>query len=161
MATAGVNIDNAIKGGFNWALGPFETWDARGVAESAARMRQEGKTIPENVEKMLAGGITSFYRRRDGVLEFYDFADGAYLPAPVSPDILFLPALKERNRVVKGNQGGTLYDLGDGVLCLEFHTKMNAIDADIVAMMNEGGALAEKEFAGMALHHPAANLCVA
>ncbi|HJX72689.1 MAG TPA: 3-hydroxyacyl-CoA dehydrogenase/enoyl-CoA hydratase family protein [Candidatus Deferrimicrobiaceae bacterium] len=155
-----VNIDNAIKWGFNWALGPFETWDAIGVAESAARMRQEGKTIPENVEKMLAGGITSFYRRRDGVLEFYDFAGGAYLPAPVSPDIIFLPALKERNRVVKGNQGATLYDLGDGVLCLEFHTKMNAIDADIVAMMNEGVALAEKEFAGMVIANHAENFCV-
>ena len=155
-----VNIDNAIKWGFNWSLGPFETWDAIGVAESVARMRQEGKTIPENVEKMLSGGATSFYRRRDGILEFYDFAGGAYLPAPVSPDIIFLPALKDRNRVVKGNQGATLYDLGDGVLCLEFHTKMNAIDADIVAMMNEGVALAEKEFAGMVIANHAENFCV-
>ena len=155
-----VNIDNAIKWGFNWTLGPFETWDAIGVAESVARMRQEGKTIPGNVEKMLAGGATSFYRRRDGVLEFYDFAGGAYFPAPVSPDIIFLPALKNRNRVVKGNQGATLYDLGDGVLCLEFHTKMNAIDADIIAMMNEGVALAEKEFAGMVIANHAENFCV-
>jgi 3-hydroxyacyl-CoA dehydrogenase len=155
-----VNIDNAIKWGFNWALGPFETWDAIGVAESVARMRQEGKTIPANVEEMLAGGATSFYRRRDGVLEFYDFAGGAYLPAPVSPDIIFLPALKERNRVVKANQGATLYDLGDGVLGLEFHTKMNAIDGDIVAMMNEGVALAEKEFAGMVIANHAENFCV-
>src|SRR3990170_141597 len=155
-----VNIDNAIKWGFNWGLGPFETWDAIGVAESVARMRQEGKTIPENVEKMLAGGATSFYRRRDGVLEFYDFAGRAYLPAPVSPDIIFLPALADRNRVVKGNQGATLYDLGDGVLGLEFHTKMNAIDGDIVAMMNEGVALAEKEFAGMVIANHAENFCV-
>ena len=155
-----VNIDNAIKWGFNWTLGPFETWDAIGVAESVARMRQEGKTIPENVEKMLAGGATSFYRRRDGVLEFYDFAGGAYLPAPVSPDIIFLPALKDRNQVVKGNQGATLFDIGDGVLCLEFHTKMNAIDGDIIAMMNEGVALAEKEFAGMVIANHAENFCV-
>lgn len=155
-----VNIDNAIKWGFNWALGPFETWDAIGVAESVDRMRKEGKTIPEKVEKMLAGGAASFYRRRDGVLEFFDFAGQAYLPAPVSPDILFLPALKDRNRVVKGNQGATLYDLGDGVLCLEFHTKMNAIDGDIVAMMNEGVALCEKEFAGMVIANHAENFCV-
>lgn len=155
-----LNIDNAVKWGFNWTLGPFETWDAIGVPESTARMRQEGKRIPENVERMLAGGNASFYRRRDGVLEFYDFARGAYVPAPVSPDVIFLPSLADRNRVVRRNPGATLYDLGDGVLCLEFHTKMNAIDGDVVAMMNEGVALAEREFAGMVLGNHAENFCV-
>ena len=155
-----MNIDNAMKWGFNWTLGPFETWDAIGVPESVARMKQEGKKIPGNVEKMLAGGNRSFYRRRKGVLELYDFAKGAYVPAPVSPDLLFLPALRDRNRVVKQNAGATLYDLGEGVLCLEFHTKMNAIDGDIVSMMNEGVALAEKEFAGMVIANHAENFCV-
>ncbi len=154
------NIDNAIKWGFNWTLGPFETWDVIGVAESAARMRQEGKSIPANVEAMLAKGIASFYRRREGVLEFYDFASGAYRTAPVSPDVIFLPALKDRNKVVRANQGATLYDLGDGVLCLEFHTKMNAIDADIVSLMNEGAALAETGFAGMVIANHAENFSV-
>ncbi|MGB3096350.1 MAG: 3-hydroxyacyl-CoA dehydrogenase/enoyl-CoA hydratase family protein [Candidatus Deferrimicrobiaceae bacterium] len=155
-----VNIDNAIKWGFNWTLGPFETWDAIGVKDSVARMRKEGKEIPESVEKMLAGGNPTFYRRRDGILECFDFASGAYVPVPVSPDIIFLPALKERNKVVKGNQGATLVDIGDGVLCLEFHTKMNAIDGDIVSMMNEGVALAEKDFAGMVIANHAENFCV-
>ena len=155
-----VNIDNAIKWGFNWTLGPFETWDAIGVEDSVARMRQEGKEIPESVEKMLAGGNPTFYRRRDGILECFDFASGAYVPVPVSPDIIFLPALKERNKVVKGNQGATLVDIGDGVLCLEFHTKMNTIDGDIVSMMNEGVALAEKDFAGMVIANHAENFCV-
>ena len=137
-----VNIDNAIRWGFNWTLGPFETWDAIGLADSVARMRSEGKEIPENVEKMLASGNTSFYRRPGGTLGYYDFASGAYVPVPVSPEVIFLPALKERNKVVKENQGATLYDVGDGILCLEFHTKMNAVDGDIVSMMNEGVALA-------------------
>jgi 3-hydroxyacyl-CoA dehydrogenase len=155
-----VNIDNAIRWGFNWTLGPFETWDAIGLADSVARMRREGKEIPENVEKMLAAGNTSFYRRPGGTLECYDFASGAYLPVPVSPDVIFLPALRERKKVVEGNQGATLYDIGDGVLCLEFHTKMNAVDGDIVSMMNEGVARAEKEFAGMVIANHSENFCV-
>jgi 3-hydroxyacyl-CoA dehydrogenase len=155
-----VNIDNAIKWGFNWTLGPFETWDAIGLPESVERMRKEGKAIPGNVEKMLAAGNASFYRSRDGVREFYDYASGTYKPVPVSADVIFLPSLAERNRVVRRNPGATLYDLGDGVLCLEFHTKMNAIDGDIVAMMNEGTALAEKEFAGMVIANHAENFCV-
>jgi len=155
-----VNIDNAVKWGFNWSLGPFETWDAVGVEGSVARMRKEGKEIPENVERMLAGGNASFYRRRDGVLEFYDFVSGSYVPAPVSPDIIFLPTLKERKKVVRGNQGATLIDIGDGVLCLEFHTKMNAIDSDIISMMNEGVALAGREFAGMVIANHAEHFCV-
>jgi len=155
-----VNIDNAIRWGFNWTLGPFETWDAIGLADSVARMRREGKEIPENVEKMLAAGNTSFYRRTGGILECYDFASGAYLPVPVSPDVIFLPALRERNKVVEENQGATLYDIGDGVLCLEFHTKMNAVDGDIVSMMNEGVARAEKEFAGMVIANHSENFCV-
>jgi 3-hydroxyacyl-CoA dehydrogenase len=154
------NVDNAIKWGFNWSLGPFETWDAIGVAESVSRMRKEGKQIPANVEKMLAGGNASFYRRKDGELSYYDFGSAAYVPAPVSPDVIFLPALKERNKVVKRNQGATLLDIGDGVLCLEFHTKMNAIDGDTLSMMNEGVALAEKEFAGMVIANHAENFCV-
>ncbi|MCL5965991.1 MAG: 3-hydroxyacyl-CoA dehydrogenase/enoyl-CoA hydratase family protein [Deltaproteobacteria bacterium] len=153
------NIDNAMKWGFNWALGPFETWDAIGVAESVARMRKDGKAIPENVERMLAGGNSSFYRRRDGVLEYYDFAGGRYVPAPASPGIILLPALKDRDKVVRKNPGASLYDIGDGILCLEFHTKMNAIDGDIIAMVNDGVDLAEKDFAGVVIANHAEHFC--
>ncbi len=143
------NIDNAMKWGFNWTLGPFETWDAIGVADSVARMKAEGKAVPENVEKMLAGGAASFYRRVDGKLEFYDFAAGKYVPAPISPDVIFLPAVADRKQVVKKNAGASLYDIGDGVLCAEFHTKMNTVDADVVSMLMEGVDLCEKDFRGM------------
>jgi 3-hydroxyacyl-CoA dehydrogenase len=145
------SVDNAMKWGFNWTLGPFETWDAIGVAASVARMKAEGRAIPGNVETMLSSGASAFYRRREGTLEFYDFPSGAYVPAPVSPDVIFLPSLADRKNVVRRNAGATLYDIGDGVLCAEFHTKMNAIDADIVAMLLAGVELAEKEFAGMVI----------
>jgi 3-hydroxyacyl-CoA dehydrogenase len=145
------NVDNAMKWGFNWTLGPFETWDAVGVAGSVARMKAEGKAVPDNVERMLASGASSFYRRVKGNLEFYDFGKGGYVPAPISPNVIHLPSLADRNMVVRKNAGASLHDIGDGVLCLEFHTKMNAVDGDIMAMMNEGVALAEKEFAGLVI----------
>ena len=137
-----LNVDNAMKWGFNWTLGPFETWDAIGVADSVARMKAEGKAIPESVGKMLSSGASSFYRRSEGTLEFYDFASGKFLPAPVSPNVIFLPSLADRQKVVRSNAGATLYDIGDGVLCAEFHTKMNAVDADIVTMLVTGVELA-------------------
>jgi 3-hydroxyacyl-CoA dehydrogenase len=153
------NIDNAMKWGFNWTLGPFETWDAIGVAESAARMKAEGMAVPENVEKMLASGASSFYRRREGVLEFFDFASGGYVPAPLSPDIILLPSLADRKKEIRRNPGASLYDLGDGVLCVEFHTKMNTVDADIASMLVEGVELAEKEFAGLVIANHAEHFC--
>jgi 3-hydroxyacyl-CoA dehydrogenase len=155
-----VNIDNAMKWGFNWSLGPFETWDAIGLSGTVARMRAEGKAIPANVEKMLSSGASSFYRRRDGVLEYFDFPSGGYLPVPVSPDIVSLPSLAERKKRIRRNAGASLYDIGDGVLCVEFHTKMNTIDADIAAMLMEGVDLAEKEFAGLVIANHADNFCV-
>lgn len=145
------NVDNAMKWGFNWALGPFETWDAIGVAESVARMHADRKAVPKNVEKMLASGAGSFYRRVDGVLEYFDFATNGYVKAPVSPDVIILPALKERNRVVRQNAGATLYDIGDHVLCLEFRTKLNTVDADVVSMMNDAVSLAEESYAGLVI----------
>ena len=154
-----VNVDNAMKWGFNWTLGPFETWDAIGLSGSVDRMKAEGKEIPANVAKMLASGATSFYRRRDGALEFFDFASGGYLPVPVSPDIIFLPSLAERKKRIRRNAGASLYDIGDGVLCVEFHTKMNTIDADIATMLMEGVELAEKEFAGLVIANHAEHFC--
>jgi 3-hydroxyacyl-CoA dehydrogenase len=154
-----VNVDNAMKWGFNWSLGPFETWDAIGLSDSVARMKAGGKAIPANVEKMLASGAASFYRRRKGALEFFDFASGGYVPVPLSPNIILLPSLAERKKVVRRNAGASLYDIGDGVLCVEFHTKMNTIDADIATMLMEGVDLAEKEFAGLVIANHAEHFC--
>lgn len=143
------SIDCAMRWGFNWELGPFETWDAIGVPESVARMKAEYRPVPANVEAMLAKGATSFYRRRHGILEMFDFATGDYAPVPIAPEIILLPSLADRSRVVKRNPGGWLYDIGDGVLALEFRTKMGTIDADLVAMMNDAVALAETDFVGL------------
>ncbi len=153
------NIDNAMKWGFNWEGGPFEGWDAIGVEESVARMRKEGKAIPPLVEKLLRKHKT-FYEKKDGKLYFFDLKTGRYKKAPENPRIISLPALKERQKVIKSNAGASLIDLGDGVACLEFHTYMNAIGAEIIEMIYESLKIVEKDFVGMVIGNQAERFSV-
>ena len=131
-----VNVDNTIRWGFNQQSGPFETWDAIGVEKSVAKMREDGKQIPPLVQKLLDSGKKSFYEQRDGRTFYFDFASGDYKEIEPRPGVTVLKSLKERERVIKKNAAASLIDLGDGVVCLEFHSKMNAIGADTISMMN-------------------------
>jgi len=150
-------IDNAIKWGFGWEVGVFETWDAVGVVESVDRMRAEGQAIPANVEKMLAAGATSFYKNENGNLSFYDLVAGEYKPLPERPGVVVLKSVKERAGVIKTNPGASMIDLGDGVACLEFHSKMNSIGGDTVAMMNFALDEVEKNFKGLVVGNQGGN----
>ena len=152
-----VNIDNAMKWGFNWELGPFETWDAIGVKESCARMEKEGMKVPELVKKMLSKGKTSFYERKAGKTSYYDFATGK--PKAIKEDkrSIVLLNIKEQKKVIAENTSATLIDIGDGVACLEFHTKMNAIDADIISMMKSSLEEVRKNFIGLVIGNQAEN----
>jgi len=129
-----VNIDRGMRWGFNWELGPFEMWDAIGVAKSVARMEEEGLTIPQRIKDFLAKSEGTFYKSVDGADFYWDFSEEKYLPVPVRKSWYTLGALKATNRKVTGNDSATIYDLGDGCLCLEFHSRMNAIDDDIISM---------------------------
>ncbi len=154
------NLDNAMKWGFNWELGPFETWDAIGVKESVARMKKEGKVIPPLVERLLAQGKESFYTRRQGQIFFFDLVAGDYKKVPENPRLILLPSLKEQNKVVKTNPGASLIDLGDGVACLEFHTYMNAIGPEIIEMIHEALRIVGKDFLGLVIGNHAQNFSV-
>ncbi|MCC6750998.1 MAG: 3-hydroxyacyl-CoA dehydrogenase/enoyl-CoA hydratase family protein [Deltaproteobacteria bacterium] len=140
-----VNIDNAMRWGFAWELGPFETWDAIGVQESLSRMSDEGIAVPDVVPRMLERGATGFYGGTAGRPTFFDLSRESYRDVPEDPRAVRLPALADAQQVVKQNAGSTLYDLGDGVLLLAFHTKMNAVDSDVIAMLDQSVALAEEE----------------
>ena len=144
-----VEIDNALKWGFGWEIGVFEAWDAIGVPESVERMRAEGQPIPASVEKMLASGATSFYKEEDGKRSFYDLVKGEYRAVPDRPGVTILKELKARTGVIKTNPGASLIDLGDGVACVEFHSKMNSIGGDTVQMMNFALDEVEKNFVGL------------
>jgi 3-hydroxyacyl-CoA dehydrogenase len=155
-----VSVDRAMRWGFNWELGPFETWDVIGLKKSVERMRKEGERIPDKIERMLAAGKKSFYQKRRGKSYYYDFATASYVPIAERPEIIVLPALKERTKVVKSNTGGSLIDMGDGVACLEFHSRNNAIDADVIQMLGDSVAEVEGSFEGLVIGNQSANFCV-
>ena len=140
-----VNLDNAMKWGFNNDLGPFETWDAIGVPESVERMTAEGMKVPGWVVEMVDSGKTSFYGGTAVQPQYYDMGKKDHVDLPLDERHIRLPALKEAGKVIKKNAGATIYDAGDGILLLEFHTKMNAVDNDIITMMHETLDLAEGE----------------
>ncbi len=130
-----VDIDNAMKWGFNFELGPFETWDAIGLKESVEKMARDGFEVPERIQAMIAAGRTTFYRTENGKVSYYDFTSEGYREHKVSPNIISLKALKGAGNVISDTPSATLVDLGDGVACLEFHTKMNALNAEILDFM--------------------------
>ncbi|MDP9268122.1 MAG: 3-hydroxyacyl-CoA dehydrogenase NAD-binding domain-containing protein [Acidobacteriota bacterium] len=136
-----VEIDRAMKLGFNWELGPFELWDAAGVPQTVARMKKEGKPVAANVEKLLAGGAASWYQEHPEVpsgRSYFDLAKLGYKPVDV-PEGVWSVAVAKRGgtKVVKKNAGASLVDLGDGVGCIEFHSKMNALGGDIIQLVQQ------------------------
>jgi len=159
-----VEIDRAMRWGYAHTMGPFELWDALGVASTCARMAQEGRAVPANVERMLASGVTSFYRAADAAghprTQYFDFAANAYADLEERPGVIELSALKRARGVVKKNAGASLIDLGDGVLCVEFHSKMNAIGDDIIAMLHAGLDETERNFEAMVIANQGENFSV-
>ena len=160
IADTVVEVDRAMRWGFNWELGPFEVWDAIGVEKSVARMKEEGQTVPANVEGMLESGARSFYKKENGQQFYFDFASRQYVPLADPPGVIILKSLKERSAVIKKNSGASLIDLGDGVACLEFHSKMNAIGGDTLQMVKQSLAEVEKNFVGLVVGNQGANFCV-
>lgn len=147
-----LQIDRALCWGYNWDLGPFQIWDAIGVAESVERMKAEGMTVPQNVLDMLAAGQERFYGGTPAEPSFYDPREKAQKAQPKDPRKISLAALKaDKKNIVKENLGASLVDLGDGVLCLEAHTKLNTIDDDVTKMLFEGVAEAEKNFQALVI----------
>jgi 3-hydroxyacyl-CoA dehydrogenase len=145
-----VGIDNAMKWGYNQQLGPFESWDAVGVKEAVEVMKKLGKKVPAKIEEMLKKKCTSFYKvDSKGVKSYYDFKKKGYVKMDENPKIILLPGLKERKKIVKENVAASLVDIGDGVVCLEFHTKMNSISADMIQMISESCDIVNKDFTGM------------
>ena len=130
-----VSVDDAIRWGFARQLGPFETWDALGVAATVERMERLGAAVPDWVREMLAAGHSSFYKQEGGKRYAYHPGKKGYEPVDRGPDQIDLAALKAAGKTLAGTRGASLIDLGDGVICLEFHSKANAIGADAMGLL--------------------------
>lgn len=151
-------IDDAMKWGFNWELGPFETWDAIGLVRSVERMEAEGTVVPSWVKAWIEQGNTSFYTSDAGKLLV--LTGQQYKDVERAPEIISLRSLKEQNKIVKGNAGASLIDLGDGVACLEFHSPNNAIGGDILSMIQQSVIEVRQNFEGLVIANQGRNFCV-
>jgi 3-hydroxyacyl-CoA dehydrogenase len=157
IADSIVDVDRAMRWGFGWELGPFQVWDAIGVERMAKAFEREGKQIPPLVAKVLASPGKSFYQSEKGRTSYFDVATAAPKPVEEAAGIILLKSLKERTPVVQENSGASLIDLGDGVICCEFHSKMNALGGDILAMIHAGIARLETDFEAMVIANQAPN----
>ncbi len=155
-----VNVDNAMKWGFNWEIGPFEILDAIGVKEVVEKIKKDNLKVPALFSQVLEKGNGVFYKRENGKRFYFDIPSSSYKPVPRKSHVLFLKDLKEQNKVIKSNDSASLIDLGDGVLALEFHSKMNAIDDEIIAIGREGIERCKKDFVGMVIYNEGENFSV-
>jgi 3-hydroxyacyl-CoA dehydrogenase len=160
IADSVVEVDRAMRWGFNWELGPFEVWDAIGVEKSVAKLKEEGRAVPANVQAMLDAGFKSFYKQKDGQQFYYDFTSEEYRPLAELPGTIILKSLKDRTGVIKKNSGASMIDLGDGVACVEFHSKMNSIGGDTLEMLRFAIAETEKNFVGLVVGNQGVNFSV-
>ncbi len=150
-----VNVDNAMKWGFNWEIGPFEMLDALGVKYFVERAEKDGVAVPEALKR-----VECFYKVEGDRKYFYDLSTGEYREVSFPPGQIRLEILRQTGGVVEKSAGCSVVDLGEGVFCLEFHSKMNAIGGDILAMTHKAIRRAEQEGVGLVLGNRGANFSV-
>ena len=152
-------IDDAMKAGFGWENGPFEIWDAVGIEKGIELMKLEGTEPATWITDMLASGVTSFYSVKEGATYFYDIPSKSTTKKPGQESFIILDNIRKSNAVFK-NSGVVIEDIGDGILNLEFQSKMNTIGGDVFAGINKAIDLAEKDFQGLVVGNQAPNFSV-
>lgn len=146
-------VDAALKNGFMWELGPFETWDAIGVENIVEKLKAANQPVPAVVDALLKSGNKSFYLRKDGKTRFFDAKEKTYKEAAAPEGVILLKDLKEQGKVLEESKEASLIDLGDGVACLEFHSKMNALGPGMISMMKKAAReiAANNSFKGLVI----------
>jgi 3-hydroxyacyl-CoA dehydrogenase len=149
-------VDDAMRAGFGWGQGPFEVWDTIGLEAAAGAMKAAGVKYASWVDEMLASGNKSFYKLENGVRKFYDIHSKSYKVIPGTEDLIILSSIRSTKTVWK-NSGTTITDLGDGILNIEFHTKMNTIGGEVIEGLNKAIDLAEKDYRGLVISNEGDN----
>jgi len=152
-------IDDGLRAGFGWEHGPFQIWDAIGVAKGVEIMKAEGKEPAGWVTEMLSNGETSFYSVKEGATFYYDIPAKSHVKKPGQDSFIILDNIRKTNEVWK-NSGAVIEDIGDGILNLEFQSKMNTIGADVLTAINKAIDLAETNYQGLVVGNQAANFSV-
>ncbi len=159
IADSLVEIDNGMKWGYAWENGPFEIWDNIGVKDSFADIEKSGLTVPANVKRMVEKGGASFYRIQNGKKQYWDFASDSYKDIPYSPSMVFLSNIKaDKSKIAISTPSASLIDIGDGVYCFEYHTKMNAVNGEIVNMVPQVVDFINKNGAGLVIGNEAGGM---
>ncbi len=148
-------IDDAMKAGFGWEIGAFETWDLLGVAKTVAAMKALDYKVAPWVEEMLANGSTTFYENKNGSQTYYDVSTKTYKSVPGGESFIILNNYKEK--IVWKNNACTLYDIGDDVVALQWQTKMNSIGSEVLEAVNKSIGIAEEKFKGLVIANDGAN----
>ncbi len=156
IADSVVAVDDAMKWGYNWELGPFEVWDALGFAETASAIEKAGHKLPDSIHAMKKSGATAFYK--DG--QIFDLLAGKYVKQKEDPRYLTLPQLRKGDKPVLKNDGAEAWDLGDGVLGLTFKSKANSIDPDVISMLGQAAEKAEQDFRALVVANQGDHFCV-
>jgi 3-hydroxyacyl-CoA dehydrogenase len=155
-----IGIDNAMKWGYNWQKGPFELWDAIGVEYVADRLKQEGREVPALVQSLLETGQTSFYGCEKEEPVYFDASSQSLQPAPKRARVINLDSLKKANKVIKQGKAASIIDLGDGILCLEFCSKANAINSEVIEFIEAAVDEAQNDHRGLVIGNQGSNFCL-
>lgn len=154
------SIDRALCWGYNHSKGPFEIWNGLDIKKYVDRMEAEGGIVPAWVKEMLSLGYSSFYKEEKGTTYYYSIIDKKYVPIEYDENVVTLKKLSANNKVIKATKTGTLYDIGDGVICLEMHTRTSAISGELLETMIEAQDELEKNYDGMVITSANKNFCV-
>lgn len=149
-------IDDALKAGFGWDMGPFEIWDSIGIAKGVKLIEELGGKPADWVYNLLNNGHSSFYKNENGERLYYDLSSRSYKEIPGTRSLVLLETLRD-NKVIWKNDGVSLFDIGDGILNLEFHTKMNTLGGEVIEGINRAISIAEKDYRGLVIGNEATN----
>ena len=152
-----VSVDRAMRWGYGWECGVFELFDAVGVEKVADQWEKQSQPVPPLVERLLKSGKKAFYRRSGGQTSYFDLGGGQYQALEERPGVVFLSPLHAAGKRIQKNAGASLVDLGDGVLCLEFHSKLNTLGADTMEMIQAGMKRLSEDFDALVIGNEAAN----